>query len=419
MQYVSYITERGSIMGPYVLRLVEINSDERKYLHSDLDLRKRKELKKKLSDGGHLYCNCLYPQQKIELYFSADGRIVPMHQKYQHAEFCPKSELSKQMAQYNSAFGYMDDEQQKIRVNVSLDFSKKKREEVCGGPFVTYKKPQTTRKMTVTAMIKKLNMLTFQIMASSTKEEEYPGLEDFCRWVIWKEKDIFISNEKSLRDLSVEVDGKKFFYGKYEGARETSATYLQLGTKIFYSKKDKNTGKYKKETYLLNMSYNKDGLELAYEEFEKTYNGLTVTAAMERGYNIVCSGFYTREGKYNKCLDVHFILVNKGGLFSESKYEVEMYDYILDYLNENHLKTKYIFYKPWEFGWSIYKNHYLEDGIIYNKETDETYYVEVFGMNTPEYLETKMRKEQLAEKQLIKWNAFLKEDKPNLDEYLQ
>ena len=103
---------------------------------------------------------------------------------------------------------------------------------------------------------------------------------------------------------------------------------------------------------------------------------------------------------------------------SEGFYEAEMYDYICDFLNENNLKSKYIFYKPWEFGSSIYENDYLEDGIIYDKENDEIYYLEVFGMNTPTYLKTKAHKEKLADEKLIKWNAYINEGKPNLNIFL-
>ena len=95
-----------------------------------------------------------------------------------------------------------------------------------------------------------------------------------------------------------------------------------------------------------------------------------------------------------------------------------MYDYICKYLNENNLKSKYAFYKPWEFGGSIYKNNYLEDGIFYNRETGKEYYLEVFGMNTPTYLATKEHKEFLAADKLISWNAINNDDMPDLREYL-
>lgn len=405
-------------MEPYVLRLVKkgVSDEIIPYLRFDAPMRKR--IRKELDNNAHLYCNCCYPQEKLEMKLSFENKIIPMHHHYKHADKCPKSELAKQMAVYNSAFKYKDEEQKDIIVNVSLDFSKKKRKEVCGGTFQTYKAPVTNHKMTVTALIKKLNMITFQDAAFSTNATQYLSFEDFCRWIYWKTKHIYVSEDKTLRDLSIDQDGKQFFYGEFNEYKCTSKTYVQLVTTIHTSSKNEEEDEYENKSIIYKMSFNKDGIELAFKEFENTYNGMTVESAKSQGYRIICAGFYTTEKGYNKCLDVHFILVNQNGLFSESKYEADMYDYICEYLNDYNLKERYIFYKPWEFGYSIYKNHYLEDGIIYDKSEAKSYYVEVFGMNTLDYLETKAHKEILAQDKLIKWDAYKNAQKPDLSSYL-
>lgn len=406
-------------MKPYVLRLVKKDFSEEIIPYLSINRNKRIWLKAELeTNNAHLYCNCLYPTSKIELHVKKDYSIAPIKQHCKHNDSCPKSELAKQMAIYNSAFKYKDEYQKDIIVNVSLDFSKKKRREVCGGTYQSYKAPITNHKMTVTALIKKLNMITFQDAAFSTNATQYLCFEDFCRWVNWKTKHIYISEYKTLRNLSIKQDGKQFFYGEFNEYKCTSKIYVQLVTTIYTSSKNKEKNEYENLSVIYKMSFNKDGIELAFKEFENTYNGMTIESAKSQGYRIVCSGFYTKENGYYKCLDVHFILVNQYGLFSESKYEADMYDYICEYLNTNNLKERYIFYKPWEFGYSIYENHYLEDGIIYDKFADESYYVEIFGMNTPDYLKTKAHKELLAKDRLIKWDAYNNIEKPNLNSYL-
>lgn len=83
------------------------------------------------------------------------------------------------------------------------------------------------------------------------------------------------------------------------------------------------------------------------------------------------------------------ILVNKYGLFCESRYEVTAYDIIMD--NYTPMDGCY-FYKPYRFTDTVYNNGYREDGRI-EVEGGKTIVLEVFGANTEEYRKRKAAKE--------------------------
>lgn len=406
-------------MKPYILMHVKSDFTVEKLFYSNLSSDvDRNNLKEDLKKGGHLYCNCLYPKSKLELYITEKNRIIPKHHDYQHDDSCPKSQISKTFAPYNSAFKRDEKNENIIHANVNLSFTHKLKNEnkdVHEHNIYTTRQPVKNAKMTVSALIKKLNMSTFQYLSFSKKLNMYPSIDEFCRWLNWKTKFIYIDKDKNLKSLSIENDKKAFFYGIYNKFEDTSDKYMQICLTRYYSSKE---GKCFNQA--LKLSYKKEYFQDALEEFEKTYNNMSVQNAIENGYNIICSGFYTKNAKgYSTCLDLHFILVNKNGLFSESTYEADMYDYVCDYLNTNNLKSKYAFYKPWEFGSTIYNNNYLEDGIFYNIENDEQYALEVFGRNSPEYLETKTHKESIASDILISWNAAQNDPKPDLSQYLK
>lgn len=398
------------------------DSSKEKLFYYDVSLDStRNNLKKDLKEGGHLYCNCLYPSSKLELKITEDNKIAPMHHHYKHHDSCPKSELSKKFTPYNSAFKRDEVDGSVIHANVNLSFARKSRNENQGEHehyICTTRRPAANAKMTVFALIKKLNMCTFQDLAFSKKINSYPSIEEFCRWVNWKTKDIYVRKDKNLKSLSIEEDDKQFFYGIFNNSREISEKFMQvILTRYFSRKQDKS---YINASSTLKLSYKKEYFKLALDEFRKTYNNMSVGDAIHNGYNIICSGFYTKSKKqYFICLDLHFILVNRNGLFSESTYEADMYDYVCEYLNEKELKAKYVFYKPWEFGSTIYKNNYLEDGLFHNRENDEQYILEVFGRNDPEYLATKARKESIAKDRLISWNAANNDPQPDLSLYLK
>lgn len=409
-------------MKPYMINAVYNDEKSHKIYYSNIDIEYRKKLKTLIDKKqAHLYCACRYPEVQLELGIKENYQIYPLAHHYEHADNCPKSERCIENNKYNSAFKRMDDNENEIFANVNLNFGKKEREADVQTSICTPKAPRVINaKMTVSALIKKLNMITFQDMAFSKNVKEYPSIEEFCRWVNWKSNHIYVKKGKTLRGLSIEDDKKKFFYGIFNNLKKNSKQYTEVNLTQYKSCKNDKTEEYEIKAYPLRLSWKQENFDMAREEFRKTYNGMTISSAQEKGHDIVCAGFYNRNAKgFNTCLDIHFILVNKNGLFSESTYEAKMYDHICDYLNKNNLKSKYAFYKPWEFGTSIYKNDYLEDGILYNKNTDEEMYIEVFGMNTPEYLETKTHKELMAGDKLIAWDAANNEELPDLDEKIE
>lgn len=248
-------------MKPYTLILVKSDLSKQKFFFSELSSdKKRNWLKQEINEhNGHLYCNCLYPDSKLELHITADNKISPMGHHYVHADSCPKSALSKQFTKYNSAFQRMEDDENKIFANVSLDFSRKKQIQNYTEEHLTCKVPTIINgKMTVSALIKKLNMATFQDMAFSKQAVVYLPIEDFCRWVKWKTKYIYVAKQKTLQSLSLNEDNKKFFYGIYNGTTSTSTSYMQIILKEFYSKKNKETNTFENDSYELKLSYKKE-----------------------------------------------------------------------------------------------------------------------------------------------------------------
>lgn len=213
-------------MKPYILMHVKSDFTVEKLFYSNLSSDvDRNNLKEDLKKGGHLYCNCLYPKSKLELYITEKNRIIPKHHDYQHDDSCPKSQISKTFAPYNSAFKRDEKNENIIHANVNLSFTHKLKNEnkdVHEHNIYTTRQPVKNAKMTVSALIKKLNMSTFQYLAFSKKLNMYPSIDEFCRWLNWKTKFIYIDKDKNLKSLSIENDKKAFFYGIYNKFEDTS-----------------------------------------------------------------------------------------------------------------------------------------------------------------------------------------------------
>ena len=157
-------------------------------------------------------------------------------------------------------------------------------------------------------------------------------------------------------------------------------------------------------------------MEAALKEFESSFH-MKLEDCLSRKMKIFWAGFRRRYPGSNATyvFDLHFILLSNTGMFAESSYEVEMYDYINDFINKNHLKPKGVqFFKPFKFGYSVYQcmdcdRDFLEDGLIKTSGSDIEYVIEVFGMETDEYLERKRAKEGVFSEEsnfkLIKWDV--------------
>lgn len=147
----------------------------------------------------------------------------------------------------------------------------------------------------------------------------------------------------------------------------------------------------------------------ALEEYENTYatNDLS-------NRNIILAGFRDKYAMYS----LRFLLINDYGLFSESNYEVQMYNAICEIMNRNRFKEKGVFfYKPFEYGYGAYGDKYLEDGIIEFEGTNRKIVIEVYGRNDEDYLERKDIKSQMLSRKdniyiYIPWEAYNNEPLP-------
>lgn len=115
---------------------------------------------------------------------------------------------------------------------------------------------------------------------------------------------------------------------------------------------------------------------------------------------------------------LRFLLVNDYGLFSESNYEVQMYNAICEIMNKNKVKEKGVFfYKPFEYGYGVYEDKYFEDGIIEFEGTNRKIIIEVYGRNDEDYLKRKAIKSKILSLKeniyiYIPWEAYNNEPLP-------
>lgn len=256
-----------------------------------------------------------------------------------------------------------------------------------------------TGAISVSAFVKHLNMYVFKRLA-----EQHVYLEDaeaFGKKIYRYAADInYDGYAFNLQTLMNGYENIKFVYGlfKIEKANREDKYLLIINnrTRIHISSED-----------LLNLMNN----------FHSTYKGNMKKFVHDINSQLVFGGFVKKVPYknvfYYEFLDGVFLLTNRYGLFAESYKEVEMYNHIIDYIVEN--KKPIAFFKPDFYDYSPYQNGYLTDGVI-QLPNKKIYYVEVFGMKTPEYEIKKLYKQQQLEGNLISWTP-LKEILPDLSQY--
>lgn len=395
----------------------------------------------KLSDGRIIYPDDIERTEKIQLYELYEKgeiklycgcneckteygirkntyAIYPKSMNGIHADWCPKSEQYKRKIKYNSGFK-IDEENGMVHVHLSEilknrntnDVDEENTVENDDGiviPRETDRKyPDMVQdKITVSAMVKKMNMYAFEHVAFSTQETFYLDAKNMCQKMYWVENKVTISPfRKPIAELDRIKDKCAFVYEMLGGiphfAQEDKGdTIVRLQTTR--SHKDK----------IVTIPVYQDALERALAEYENTYS----TRDME-GKNIVFAGFRDRFAVYNLC----FLLVNDFGLFSESLYEVQMYNSICNLINHRGFKEKGVsFYKPFEYGYGAYGDRYLEDGIIEFQKSNKKIIIEVYGRNDADYLEKKRIKGDILAAhsdiyRYVPWNAYLNEPIPEKD----
>lgn len=147
----------------------------------------------------------------------------------------------------------------------------------------------------------------------------------------------------------------------------------------------------------------KDIVEVAIENFKNRYNNLNLLNILEReDMFIVMFGF--KKGKTYS--NIGFMLVNKYGLFCESKNEAIIFNKVCEYVN---LNNNFIFYKESEpeNDYEGYEN-YIADGVLKNKKNKEKAIIEVFGRKETEYLQRKTNKEKSCRYTFFNFDIFNK-----------
>lgn len=340
--------------------------------------------------------------------------IYPLSMKEKHEDWCPKSDLYKAKSVYNTGFK-IDEESGDVKVCLSESIEKEtiegnKRQNNEGKSIASA--PNSDREypkyqqgtITISAMIKKMNMMTFKHVAYYKKDEQdilYPNADRMCQKIFWAMKRVKIGNHrKSIADFDITRDHFKF-------------VYEMLGAIPEYNENDRiiklQTSKKLEDDNILTVPVYKEALERAITEYENTYS----TRDMQNR-NIVLTGFRDKWAMYN----LRFLLVNDFGLFSESLYEVKMYNEICNIFNSYRLKEKGVFfYKPFEYGYGAYGDKYLEDGIIEFEKSNKKIIIEVYGRNDADYLSKKEVKSKILESNnniyhYVPWNAYLNEALP-------
>lgn len=393
-----------------------IKTNENKILcPNEMDNDEKKLLYEKCKNGKvKLFCNC----NGVSEYKVRNGNwaIYPCSQGKQadHEDWCPKSKVFLDKREYNAGF-LIDDETGEVRVHLSeplmhRDQNNDEPDENApnenvpqnhGGGGRRYPQYQQGE-ITISAMIKKMNMLTFKHVAfyKGKNSTGYPKTEVMIKKMFWAEKRTRIgARRKSIADLDRQKDGLEF-------------VYKELAEIPPYKEEDEITRlviKKKKNGKALSVPVYTKELIRALEEYENTYatNDLS-------NRSIILAGFRDKYAMYS----LRFLLVNDYGLFSESNYEVQMYNAICEIMNQNGFKERgAFFYKPFEYGYGAYRDKYLEDGIIEFDGTNKKIVIEVYGRDDKDYLERKKIKSQMLSNKddiyiYIPWEAYHNEPLP-------
>lgn len=361
------------------------------------------------NENIRLFCNCNgVCEYKVR---NGNWAIYPCSQGKQayHEDWCPKSKVYLNKRDYNAGF-LIDDETGEVQVHLSEPLMHRDQIENGQNGNVPENHVGENRRypqhqqgeISISAMIKKMNMLTFKHVAFYKKNDEYlyPKTDVMIKKMFWTENRTRIgTRKKSIADLKRLKDGLEFVYKELaeipEYKPDDTITRLVI--------------KEKKDDKALTVPVYTQELIRALQEYENTYatNDLS-------NKNIILAGFRDRFAMYS----LRFLLVNDYGLFSESDYEVQMYNAICEIMNQNRFKKKGVFfYKPFEYGYGAYGEKYLEDGIIEFEGTNKKIVIEVYGRNDEDYLERKAIKSQMLSVKnniyiYIPWEAYNNEPLP-------
>lgn len=346
-------------------------------------------------------CTCANCTQ---MRISVIDRFYPASRSNPHSDSCPKSHKYQQIIrEYNPGFTVNEDTG-RITATYKLPISKSKvrNSTPCNPDHISNHRSNAVKApLSLSALIKNINLNTWQLMERKHYYIHYPDLETAISKVLWHIQNVYI-NEKPLSSYKANKHGFQFFYAnfiEYHDGKMILETYY--GSDNHKSRLSLNCA----STLYTDAS----------EGFEDDHSGMTLTTAKNQ-YPIIAAGFYN--SKY-EVIDLAFIMVSNHGLYAESIHEAKAFDTICDYIDGSNLHDNLMFYKPWEHGFPVYYSDstYLEDGIIEKRNDFDVfpYVVEIFGMNTPEYNKRKSVKKLEAADHLISWEPTTGEPFPSLD----
>lgn len=351
-----------------------------------------------------MYCCCredIDIQQKIAknlVIYNANNGM-----KLEHSEGCPKHNNYSGTSEYDT--GWKEDEENgnteyTVRVYINLP-NINNGEEI----QINNDDPQIDRRAkriqgehgvtegrtTVLGLSTKINMITWKRIIE--KDGKLPtNSQEFYKKIYGTLNQIKISGKKkTLQEIyngKIDVSKMKhlkdygYFYLIYTGYEEKK--YEKGVTKFFVKGRD-TFGNEKKFYADPNV-------------FMDIWDKLKV-----KNETIILTGFAYKSTQKSSILtlsDFNLFAVNKLGLYSESSYEIEGYDFLCD--------RERLFYKPYS-SLPEYENM-LPDIILIDR--DKPIIGEIFGMNTDDYLAKRERKIQLAENiseiyDFWKWDAYL------------
>ena len=381
----------------------------------------KKKSKKMLENNSRyeMYCSCQKPcyPRELQYGFRSNLAIYPLSLEKQeiHDSSCPNSEIYKNNDKYNKGMKIENLNGKSITTFCVEGFPPREDyrpiTRIEGRIGRANKERERTGKLTVASMLKNILMSEYE-KYSRSKNDKYKdvnSLEGFIKFLGGRLNSIYIKGCKNvaLKDLTIKKNGFDFRYGLLDEIQE-------------YSQKDKNGTEVTKYKLIYGDSEIKvikpEVMDIALQEFTDTFR-MNLKDCLNNGMKLFWAGF-RKNFPHSSAIyifDLHFILLSNTGMFAESKYELQMFDYVNNFINHNGLKTMGVqFYKPFKFGYSVYRcmdcdRDFLEDGLIKIEGIDTEYVIEVFGMETEEYLERKRAKEGVFSEEsnfkLIKWDV--------------
>ena len=395
-----------TLIGKVKLINNKTNECERVYSYDYLNENKncRMELKNLLDEGTYkLLCGCNNHELKININYVI--YLAKQNTKNLHHSYCPKSEIYETwVKKYNT--GWKEEEgsdEIEVKLNFSLSSSNKRNFIPDYNPLrkrVYNNSDEFDGKISLLSLATHLNLITWKRVLKRDNQL-IVNKSDYLGYIYGTAKNIKIVGKNQIlqdimfdfkRDKNLSSKDVRFIYGYIENVELNLRDNNEYILDIIYRKGQSKPFKFciNKENFIdmwTNLNY-------------KNLKYIAVVGIVSKQYGIF------------KIIDFAMFNINTNGLYSESSYEIRYYNLLC--------KHNIPFYKPYK-RMIEYEGH-IPDGII--ELDNKTIFMEIFGINKPEYLKSRMEKLEIIKKLkdthiLIKWDAFLGENMPTINEILE